>query len=428
MTPLVAVAGQVLLWLSPPALTPGAPITVSGDLSAWPVTFSQCVRTVEEVGLTDGPTNARPIRKWLRTVERVRECGQPVYVEWRPPVGVVAGIYRGQVRAGKTVWPVEVRVADLDLPPPLSFGLTLYDCHEDTLATDLALSKSIGMTTAFLAPIHWGSTVPIVDEVADWSLYDRILKQYADAGLTGPPIVMMDGLWDSLGHNEARMRKVIRQLYEHSQVAKWPDGWYAYFSDEPQINTDAMTKAVAMNRVAREVAPELRLAVTCYTLEGCKQLEGLYDLNIAHYVHPTANPDANVRWRLECPDLWGIDWIGQYDTLEQTRDMIGKVTRYGLDGMICWAQWLHAWLPAKQSTLYAHHWATRTWKGGPMLLMEECTGRELYRSLPWLGIREGLIDSRFYKAALRMDPETANAAKTREEWTRIAERSRPTQR
>lgn len=55
-----------------------------------------------------------------------------------------------------------------------------------------------------------------------------------------------------------------------------------------------------------------------------------------------------------------------------------------------------------------------------MLLMEECTERELYRSLPWLGIREGLIDSQFYKAALRADPEAANAAKTREEWARIA--------
>lgn len=60
--------------------------------------------------------------------------------------------------------------------------------------------------------------------------------------------------------------------------------------------------------------------------------------------------------------------------------------------MMCWTQWVSFELTEPFSP---YRFLPNTWKGGPWCLRDQY-GR-VWRSLPWIGLREGIDDSRYLR-------------------------------
>lgn len=394
--------------------------------------------TVEQVGLYAPESNVvRWVAKWLRpdnTVTASKDRCTQVYFDVHVPENAAAGIYTGAIKvttpSGVYSFPLRLEVLDLKLEQPIPWGLYLYgwpkvgESLEDQRRS-LAEMRRVGMSQAVISPIwmQFGFGVSR-DAEPDFSVWDQCVDLYREAGFTNPPILAMEGLMygltEAIGKsgdvkwgNEGGMsvpgikadeipadvrefaKKVVRRVYDHGLEQKWPN-FYAYFVDEcsPGPRTE---KALFMGKVAREAAPELSTAGTLYTHSWWKPLSGLLDLNIAHYVHPCYDTDANRRWHdfaneMGTSKLYGIEFIGPFDSLWEGRRLTFTLEKGAMDGMLCWVQW-PGWNQHEQFSPY--QFLENSWKGGPFWLRQD--DGKMWRSLPWIGIREGIDDSRYIR-------------------------------
>ncbi len=406
--------------------------------------------TVEQVGLYPPESNVvRWVAKWLRPANAVtasRDCCIQAYFDIHMPEDAKPGVYSGAIKvssdAGKSSFPVKLEVLDLKLEQPMPWGLYLYSWPKigdnlDDQKRTLAEMRRIGMSQAVLSPIwmQFGFGVS-KDGEPDFSVWDQCVDLYTQAGFRNPPILAMEGLMygitEAVGKsgevkwaNEGGMsvpgvkaddipadvrefaKKVVRRVYDHGLEKKWPN-FYAYFVDEcsPGPRTE---KALFMGKVAREAAPELSTAGTLYTHGWWQPLSGLLDLNIAHYVHPCNNEDANRRWHefakeMRTSRLYGIEFIGPFDSQWEGRRLTFTLEKGTMDGMMCWVQW-PGW--NQHESFSPYQFLENSWKGGPFWLRQD--DGQMWRSLPWMGIREGIDDSRYVRT-LRVAIDKAIAA------------------
>jgi len=388
--------------------------------------------TVEQIGLT-GDT-ARWVAKWLRpgsTANTTVARNSQVYLDVHVPADAKPGRYTGAIalkpEKGKaSSFTVQLEVLPLTLSRPMPWGFYRYDWNEpdergEWLLWQLNEMRRAGMTQCVISPIHYQNRPGVSsDGAVDFSIYDRCIKLYEQAGFEDPPIIAMEGLMFGIcaamgkaGELKFKDRilgvkakevpadvrefagRVIRRIYDHALEAKWPP-FYIYFADEPTVGSATMEQAKFMFGLTREVAPEMQTACTVYTPNRWKPLENLLDLNICHYVHPCYNADANRRWH-ELADrqytkLYGIDFIGPLDTFWEGRQITLTAEKGSLAGMMCWTQWVAYKLDEPFSP---YRFLRNAWKGGPWCL-EDQQG-EVWRSLPWIGLREGIDDSRYLR-------------------------------
>jgi hypothetical protein len=298
--------------------------------------------------------------------------------------------------------------------------------------------KRIGMTQCVISPQSaTGSRLPLdANKRLDFSCYDRYVKLYRQAGFEDPPVLAIEAEMHEIAAAVGKVAamkfsdpfpanpgvkanevpaevvelagQVMRQIRDHSSAAKWSP-CYFYFADEPNSGSLTMEKAKFMTGVARRVAPDLQLAETVYTLEWWSDLRGMLDLNIAHYVHPCHDAAANRQWleraQQERAKLYGIDFIGPLDIYWEARRITFTAEKGTLAGMLCWTQQVGG-EELRRSAFDPYLFVTQTWGGGPWV-MPDSAGR-VWRSLPWIGLREGIDDSR-YVQTLRKAIEEAKA-------------------
>jgi hypothetical protein len=304
------------------------------------------------------------------------------------------------------------------------------------------------------------------DGTVDFSMYDLAVDLYQEAGFREPPTIAMEGLMraiadakgkaDEMRFGEIRDRffeytdgwepgvkpeevpedvhelacRVVRRIHDHSLEKQWGP-FYFYAADEPSSvlpnvpgitpNVPNMWKAMFMYGIADEAAPKMKTAGTVYKLEDWKtHLDGLLDLDIVHFkLFCCFDAATNRRWRefaaRKHAKLYGIDFMGAFDDFWQGRWMtlIGEKGR--LDGIRNWIQWFGE-EPESDFEMHPYKFLSRKWKGGPYVLHLK-DGR-VVRSMVWLGIREGIDDSRYLrtvrtlidKANQSNDPEQRKAA------------------
>jgi len=255
------------------------------------------------------------------------------------------------------------------------------------------------------------------------------MKMYQKVGFPEPAIVAMENFFfslvSSLGQQGAlkfhksgpqwvsglkaedipddikdRLRRALRRLYDNSVEQEWPP-FYFYPADEPHGAGDRVKDAALVARLAKEVAPEMPIAMTIYG--GLGPLEGFVDLQIYHMVHTTHDLESaqglmkSIRKR--GMKLHGISWLAATrDGFFDGRGPTMVLERAGHDGMTDWVQW-PGW-QVKRSEMNPYRFIQGTWKGGPWFVMDE-DGR-FWRSLPWIGVREGIDDSRYLRTALAL--------------------------
>jgi len=389
--------------------------------------------TVEQIGLT-GDT-VRWVAKWLRpgrTANTAVARNTQVYLDVHVPADAKPGDYSGTIalkpeKGRASSFTVQLEVLPLMLSRPMPWGFFRYDWNKpdergEWLLWQLQEMRRAGMTQCVISPLHYQQR-PSVDKdgTIDFSVYDQCIGLYERAGFQDPPIISMEGLMYGLcaamgkatelgfedylhpgvpaeeipGEVREFVSRGIRRVYDHALEANWPR-FYIYFADEPVVGSATMEKAKFMFGLAREVAPEMQTAGTVYTHAWWQPLENLLDLNICHYVHPCHNADANRRWHQlaarQHTKLYGIDFIGPLDTFWEGRQITLTAEKGNLAGMMCWTQWVAEKLHEPFSPYRFLH---NTWKGGPWCLREP-DGR-VWRSLPWIGLREGIDDSRYLR-------------------------------
>gem|GEM_PF-3592250 len=401
--------------------------------------------TVEQIKLTDD--RCRWVPKWLRPTD-VAPGGAYANIQVVADVSIPADAPPGRYRLPLTVRPeqgrattvtVELEVLPLRLDRPMAWGFYQYNWNDvetepEPILRTLREMHRAGMTQCVISPIHYQNRVPVeADGSVDFGLYDACVKLYQEAGFEDPPILAMEGLLFSIcgalgkieelkfsnhllpGVKAAEFPtdirefagRIVRRLYDHGLEANWPS-FYAYFADEPSTGSAKMEKAKFMFGLAREVAPELQIACGLYTHEWWRSLgPEMIDLNIVHYVHPCHNAGANRRWH-ELADamgarLYGIDFIGPLDSFWQGRQITLTAEKGGLAGMMCWTQWLIENIDGSEP-FDPYRFLANTWKGGPWCLRERENGA-VWRSFAWLGLREGIDDSRYLRTARNLAAE-----------------------
>lgn len=419
--------------------------------------------TVERIGLM-GPEagKCRWVAKWLRpdnTAKAAIGKNVQVYVDVNVPDNAKPGVYTGKVAikpdAGKaSSFAVQLEVLPLKLARSMPWGFFIYEWPKPEESTEQMLwslkeQRRAGMTQCVISPGWSHFSMPVSkDGVADLAAWDQCIDLYQKAGFENPPVLafegLMHGIASAMGKTEDLKftensgmsipgvkaedvptdvrefaKQVVRRVYDHSLEAKWPN-FYAYFSDEP-AGGGSTEKVKFMGGVAREVAPEMQTAETIYTHTWWKPMSGLVDLNIAHYVHPCNNADANRRWRefqkeMGTSKLYGIDFVGPLDTFWDGRQ-ITLTAEKGIDGMLCWVQWIVPdWFLGDpvQPSFDPYVFLFNSWKGGPWCMREK-DGR-VWRSLAWIGVREGVDDSRYVRTlrkAIEDAEKAGNEAKAR---------------
>jgi hypothetical protein len=92
--------------------------------------------------------------------------------------------------------------------------------------------------------------------------------------------------------------------------------------------------------------------------------------------------------------LQGIEFMGPVDTLWEGRITTLCPLKGGLEGMLNWVQWFESPMPEAGWTPEVPF--ESRWKGGPMVYVAPDGKR--WPSLAWVGVREGLTDSRYVNA------------------------------
>ncbi len=403
--------------------------------------------TVEQIGLTGN--QVRWVAKWLRpgnAANTAVACNTQVYLDIHVPEDAKPGPYSGTVaikpeKAKASSFTVRLKVLPLTLSRPMPWGFFRYDWHKpdersEWLLWGLKEMRRAGMTQCLISPIHYQNRPGVSqDGTVDFSIYDHCIELYKQAGFEEPPIVAMEGLMYGLcaamGKAEALKFKdylepgvkaeevpaevrefagrVIRRIYDHALEAKWPP-FYIYLADEPSLGSPAMEKAKFMYGLTRQVAPEMQTAGTVYTHEWWQPLENLLDLNICHYVHPCHSADGNRRWHQRAnrqhTRLYGIDFIGPLDTYWEGQQITFTAEKGKLAGMMCWTQLVAQEL---DEPFNPYRFLANSWKGGPWCLRDQ-QGR-VWRSLPWIGLREGIDDSRYLRTLRDLIADTRLAGR-----------------
>jgi hypothetical protein len=344
---------------------------------------------------------------------------------------------------------VELTVLPLWLDRPLSWGFFLYGWYPlETIPSyeaPLREMRRSGMTCCVISPMHFfHGRADVTGEDGnlrlDTTVYDRAMEVYQKVGFPDPPVVAaapwvtqtiqamgrsqdFPKTYSDYGYPQIdiespdrvspeiqdRLRWVLRRFYDHSLEQNWPR-FYLYLVDEPSSGSPKMAHAKLLYRLVREVAPEMGTAGTLYTLDWWKELDGGLDLNVAHYVHPAGGPEGNRRWldfaaQQNCT-LFGIDFLGgAVDTFWDGRYVSLAAERAGLSGMLCWTQ--HTW-EKLAGPLDPYFGVRSAWKGGPWWMVREEDGRRVL-SVGWLGLREGIDDSRYYRTARALAAEAARS-------------------
>lgn len=393
--------------------------------------------------------------KWLRPVNSAKAFAfrnLQAYLDIRVPEDAKPGLYSGKVaidpeKGARSFFTLHLEVLPLKLSRPMSWGLFPYDWEKpaeraESILWQLIQMRRAGMTQCVISPFYYEERPGInKDGSVDLSIYDQCIELYRKAGFEDPPIVAMIGLMygiaevtgklDELGFKRFAYtgdkssvvfidqvvqsfelginaedvpddvreltRKVIRSIYDHSLEAKWPD-FYLYTVDEPHP-VQRMEQAEFMFGAASDAAPEMRIASTIYTHSWWKSLSGMVDLNIAHYVHPCNNADANRRWRdlarRQQSKLYGIDFLNN-DIMQGTYWTLRRITltaeKAGLDGMMCWSWPICIDIDGS----FNPYWSLgrSSDKATSPFYMRGPDGRA-WLSFPWIGIREGIDDSRY---------------------------------
>lgn len=408
--------------------------------------------TVEQIG--QDSNKCKWMAKWLRpdnTAKASARKNVQIYVDVHVPDNAKPGIYSGKVTIrsenGKTSSvAVSLEVLPLKLARSMPWGAFRYDWllkpqeRADFHRFDLAEMRRAGLTQCTISPIHyaneWGPSPGVnPDGSVDFTIWDQCIDLYKEAGFADPPIVSMEGLLaatviggmgKSMGKDGTNkitaetlrkaeeypddirefVKRVVRRVYDHSLEVKWPN-FYVYLADEPYIPGMNIQTAKFMGDVAREVAPELQIAETAYYEDAWERLHNLLDLNMVIYRFPCGGDKANRTWHKlaekENSKLYGMDFIGSYDTLWEGRSMTFTVEKGGLDGMMVWVQWVsdEFYLGSPERPLFSPYmFLNNWWKGGPFCLREK-DGR-VWRSLAWIGVREGIDDSRYVRTLRRV--------------------------
>lgn len=410
--------------------------------------------TVEQIRV-DGQ-KCRWTTKWLRpgnTATGLVGKNVQVYLDVHVPADARAGEYSGKVaiqpeKGNASSLSVSLKVLPLKLARPMSCGFFRYDWYQPKERAEyhrfeLAEMRRAGITQCVISPVNYrndyGPTPGVSQDGAiDFGIWDQCVDLYQQAGFADPPIISFEGLLGSAvsamgktGQNIITektlvkaedipkdvcefVKPMVRRVYDHSLEAKWPN-FYFYPADEPYVGGQNIETAKFMGDVAREVAPELQIAGTVYYENAWQRLHNLVDLNIAHYIYPCDNAEKNRKWLdlagAEHSKLYGIDFIGPYDTLWDTRRMVFTLEKGGLDGMMCWLQWLSWDMVEMNKTFGPYAFLTNWWKGGPYCMRDK--DGKVWRSLAWIGMREGIDDSRYVRT-LRRKIEDARIAGNKE--------------
>ncbi|MCE5340889.1 MAG: hypothetical protein LLF92_07150 [Planctomycetaceae bacterium] len=338
-------------------------------------------------------------------------------------------------KGGESQFLVNLKVLPVKLAPSMPWGIFAYASARDEngLLSTFKILRQYGVTGVVMSyTVCPNSTVKPVypnsifkpDGKVDLSAYDRSLSIYRKAGFVDPPIISMESLFGDIAAAKGKTaefkiaegnpgikaddipddirefsKKIVRRIYDYSIKQKWPP-FYVYFADEPLKGIPVGEKARFMLGVARECAPELQTASTIYTLESLKYF-GNVDLDIANYIHPCANADSNRRWHEAVNKLYGIDFIGGYDTLWQVRQMAMLAEKGKLEGM---RFWLETPISKMEGEFEPYYFLKYSWKGGPWIA-EFSDGRK-FNSMAFLGLREGADDSRYIRTAVKAIEDT----------------------
>jgi hypothetical protein len=337
-------------------------------------------------------------------------------------------------KGGESQFLVNLKVLPVKLAPSMSWGIFAYASAKDEngLLSTFKILRQHGVTGVVISYIVCPNSIvkPVYpysifkpDGKVDLSAYDRSLSIYRKAGFVDPPIISMESFFSDIAAAKGKTaeykvadgnpgikaddipddirefsKTIVRRIYDYSIAQKWPP-FYVYFADEPSKGTPVGEKARFMLGIAKECAPELQTASTIYTLESLKYL-GNVDLDIAHYIHPCANADSNRRWHEAVNKLYGIDFIGGYDTLWQVRQMAMLAEKGKLEGM---RFWLEAPMSKIEGEFEPYYFLKSSWKGGPW--MAEFPDGRKFNSLAFLGLRAGAYDSHYIRTALKIIEE-----------------------
>ena len=372
--------------------------------------------------------SVRWVAKWLRpgnTAETAVARNTQVYLDVRIPAEARPGRYSTtiaiQPEKGKaSSFTVRLEVLPLGLARPMAWGMFAYNGHFDRRSTLskpswLEEMRRAGMTQCVLSAKPRTPKV-LPDGRVDCSMYDRYVEAYRKAGFEDPPILSMEGLFADAKPGEVTAEKrqfmgqVIRRIYEHSLKAKWPP-YYIYFVDEPGPGTEHMERLKFMCALAREFAPGMQTASTACIGGGDPEdwykyiPKGLLDLEIAHihhqWAHPCRGADANRRWRQvaarEDMELYAYStFISTLDTFWDNRYITFPLEKAGLDGMMPWVQTLGS----DEKAPFSPYRFVLTAKNGIYCLFYP--DGSVWRSLPWIGLREGIDDSRYVRTVRKL--------------------------
>ena len=387
--------------------------------------------TVEQIQLSHDP-HCRWVTKWLSPMSQTNATtghNVQIYIDVYVPKDAPPGVYTSTlyVRHGdrREAIPLTLKVLPLTLGRPMPWGMYDYSWSgvEDpnNHAWHLFRLKELrrgGLTHVVISPLHYQNR-PMIrsDGTLDWSVYDHCLNLYREAGFEDPAIVAMEGLMFAIaaatgmgkklgftGHLRPGVKaqdipdefrqfagKAIRNLYEHAVEAKWPS-FYAYYADEPHSNEWKAEKAKFMYGLSREVAPEMPMTSSVYSFGNIEPLKELLDFRIVHYIHPCLNKESNAGWITDSPmPMYGIEWIIERDSFWDTRYVTFLAIRGHMSGMTCWAQWNVQRMIS--DTMHPYEHIRNPWDGGPWVYVDN--QERMWRSLPWLGVREGIDDSRY---------------------------------
>ena len=401
------------------------------------------LRTCEQADLLTHLRQAYNWRtKWLRPASRAQATKQrnvQVYLDVHVPEDAAAGDYEAKIdiataKGRRGSFTVALEVLPLELGRSMPWGLYNYSwgppdgSQDDWIREQLRELRRAGIThtTLSFAPPGFNK-----DGVADYSNFNRAMKLYAEAGFPEPAVVAMENFFHGLVASQGRadelkfhgsggvsvpgvkaeevpedikelLRRELRRLYDNSLEQKWPP-FYLYPADEPAPDTDKMTGAVVVASLAREAAPEMRIAITAYH-QLRPSLEELVDLQIYHLVHPAFTEEGARSFMKHVHErhtkLHGISWLAATrDYMLDGRGPTMVLERAGMDGMTDWVQG-PAWKEKKANLLDPYIFIYGTWKGGPFFVVDE--DGNYWRSLPWIGVREGIDDSRYLRTARTM--------------------------
>lgn len=385
-----------------------------------------------------GGDKIRWVPKWLRpgnTAQATTLKNIQVYADIHVPADQTPGIYSGSVAVqigGATVssFAVTLEVLPFELERAMSWGLFRYGWGDpidraELHRYELGEMHRIGMSECVISPLDYQNHPGVYSDgsVNAW-MYDQSIDLYKEAGFEDPPVVAMEALMyfifaakgvlaqypfsdiytptftaDSVdAETRAFAGLVLQNLYDNAIEKDWPTGTYFYFADEPAVGPGRMECAKFMYGVAREYVPQMKTAGTAYSIDDATALSNMLDLDIIRYEN-TCQTAYNA-WYLNYAEtqnviLHGLSWLPEKkDTFWEIRMLTFQCEKAGLDGITSWTQWISG-AEIENRPFNGYIFAPQTWRGGPWFMKDQSS--ITWFDLPWIGIREGIDDSRYVR-------------------------------